>query len=333
MFSADAQGPDCWKCSLKIEWHDCSWCPVIGLRQGIAFRNHTAIKPLPAPALLANPAHRKFLFKPMKPKSSPQKSSAFTLVELLTVIAIIAILAAMLMPALSKVKQMAMKRQARIEMQGIVSAIESYDQAYGKFPVSPLAQETASYDATHGLSPDFTYGGKFDTISIGTIIPQGSGNIRTNAEVIAILMDYAVYPGTTMDTVNTNHQSNPKQVKFLNVRMTSGNVAGGVGPDLVYRDPWGNPYVISMDLNYDDACNDAFYGTESVSQNPPGAYVQTGFNGLFNPNAPTPSTQAGKDSFQFHGKIMVWSAGPDGKISQSAPANQSPNKDNILSWQ
>jgi hypothetical protein len=33
----------------------------------------------------------------------------------------------------------------------------------------------------------------------------------------------------------------------------------GVGTDLVYRDPWGNPYIITMDLNYDEMCKDAFY--------------------------------------------------------------------------
>ena len=30
---------------------------------------------------------------------------------------------------------------------------------------------------------------------------------------------------------------------------------------------------------------------------------------------------------------MVWSAGPDGKIDPTAPANSGVNKDNILSWQ
>ena len=38
MFTNDANRPDCWKCSLTVEWHDCSWCPVIHLRQGIARR-------------------------------------------------------------------------------------------------------------------------------------------------------------------------------------------------------------------------------------------------------------------------------------------------------
>ena len=93
---------------------------------------------------------------------------------------------------------------------------------------------------------------------------------------------------------------------------------------LVYRDPWGNPYIISLDLNYDDQCQDSFYGTANVSQN--GTQNTTGYNGL---------TSAGNNgkNFQYHGKVMVWSAGPDGRVDPNAKANSGANKDNILSWQ
>jgi len=259
------------------------------------------------------------------------KNRAFTLIELLVVIAIIGILAAMLMTALAAAKTTALKSRAKTEMQAVVTAIEAYDQTFGKFPVSKEVQDQASVNANNKINPDFTFGGQFGVApSVQTV--QSTGLYRTNAEVIAILMDFTNYPGTTTATANLNHQSNTKQTKFLAANLAPDNTSGGVGSDLVYRDPWGNPYVISMDLNYDNSCNDAFYGAASVSQNPPGTYVQTGFNGLFNPNA-IPATPAEKDSFQFHGKIMVWSAGPDGKINSSFPANQNPNKDNILSWQ
>ena len=326
MFTNDSQGPDCWTCSLNVEWHDCSWCPVIQLRQGIHRRNGTQIKPLPAAALLPHPARRKNLFKPMKKlvPTSRRFRAGFTLVELLTVIAIIGILAAMLLPVLAAAKKAALKKQAAMDIAGIVTAIEAYDQAYGRFPT---AQKPAS--------GDFTYGGTFQTPSIpayqlGT--PTGSFLAISNAEVIAILMDYTNYPNNpAMATVNNGHVKNPQQTKFLTPKMSTWATGQpnpplpGVGTDLVFRDPWGNPYIISMDLNYDDQCNDAFYCLKNVSYKGSSA----GFNGLVN------STDSGGsgDHFQFHGKIMVWSAGPDGKIDPASPANAGLNKDNILSWQ
>jgi hypothetical protein len=100
----------------------------------------------------------------------------------------------------------------------------------------------------------------------------------------------------------------------------------------IYRDPWGNPYVITMNTSYNEqGSSDLYYSQMNVSQ----SSGQTGYNGLFNPIA-APASQPQKDNYLYHGKVMVWSAGPDGKIDDAsvvAPANKGFNKDNILSWQ
>ena len=265
---------------------------------------------------------------------------AFTITELLVVIAIICILAALLLPVLAKAKVSAQKKQAAVEISQIVGAIQQYDSVYGRFPVSAAAQNQAAQNAQAGLNPDFTYGGVFQTPTgpnppIGTLV---NGSILTNAEVIAILMDLTNYPNSSL-TVNTNHQKNPQRTIFLNAKMSGYDPAsndllppGGVDITGVYRDPWGNPYVISMDLNYDEQCQDAFYSLQSVSQTVSSS--QTGINGLFNPNSSNPNS----DNFLYHGKVMVWSAGPDGKIDPTSlpsggSANSGVNKDNVLSWQ
>ena len=66
----------------------------------------------------------------------------FTLVELFVVIAIIAILAAMLLPTLSKAKDSAKKAQAKTEMQNIAAAVSQYNAEYNRYPM-PTRLRTA----------------------------------------------------------------------------------------------------------------------------------------------------------------------------------------------
>lgn len=234
--------------------------------------------------------------------------SAFTLVELLITIAIIGVLAALLLTAIPAVVKSAKARKAQLQIKEIATAIESFDSTYGHFPMSSPAQSASN--------PDFTYGGAFQSASgpasVGTLV---GGVILSNADVIAILMNFTTYPNTTIPTANVNGQSNPRKTLFLNANLTGDTFSPGVGTDLVYRDPWGNPYVISMDTSYDDSCEDAFYRRAEISGG--------GLNGLI---------LQSDGNYAFHGKVMVWSAGPDGKVNAGLPANQGENKDNILGW-
>jgi len=262
-------------------------------------------------------------------------SRAFTIVELLVVIAIIAILAALLLPALAAAKRAAQKKQAALEIGQIVGAIQQYDSVYGRFPVSSDAQAAAAKG-----NGDFTYGAVFQqpdgtpyTLLVNTTYAM------SNCEVIAILLNFTNYPNNhSQFTANTNYQKNPQQTVFLNAKMSGwdpsqgGIPVPGVGNDLVYRDPWGNPYVISLDLNYDEQCQDAFYSLTAVSSTSPPSIPTSGINGLVNPDGTA-------NNYRYHGKVMVWSAGPDKQVdpaqSPSGPgsANSGANKDNILSWQ
>jgi len=251
-------------------------------------------------------------------------SRAFTIVELLVVIAIIAILAALLLPALAAAKRAAQKKQAALEIGQIVGAIQQYDSVYGRFPVSSDAQAAAAKG-----NGDFTYGAVFQTPA-GPASPcylLNTTYAMSNCEVIAILLNFTNYPNNhSQFTANTNYQKNPQQTVFLNAKMTDDPTLPGVGPDLVYRDPWGNPYVISLDLNYDEQCQDAFYSLTAVSSTSPPSNPTSGINGLVNPDGTA-------NNYRYHGKVMVWSAGPDKMIDTGSPANSGANKDNIISWQ
>jgi len=231
-----------------------------------------------------------------------RRPSGFTLIELLVVIAIIAVLAGLLLPVIIGVKTKAKIKLAKMDMANLTAAIHQYETEYSRMPGANSALAAAN--------PDFTFG----TAAVNGSYPSiGNSSYPTNnAEIIYILRDI-------------NNPLNPRQIPFYHDKDSGNYNSKGIDPSGVLRDPFGNPYIISLDTSGNNRTMDAFYRKATVSKNPAGG----GFFGLSNTTDPTGMS----DDFEVNQPVMIWSFGPDGDASDKVHANEGVNKDNILSWQ
>ena len=250
----------------------------------------------------------------MKSIRSRLNDHAFTLVEMLVVVAIIGILAGIILPAVLKAKQKAKIAYARTQMKQIEHSITAYKTDYGRFP--------SSINAANSGVPDFTFG-NINTGATGPLLvntpPAGPPYDANNSELVAILGDLLVFRNGTV-TVNANHDRNPRQHEYLKFKEGAGDLTSPtpeVGKDGVFRDPWSQPYIVTLDIDYDGTCKDALYRRSAVS---------TGnLMGTFNPSGLV-------DQFVVRAEVTVWSAGPDRSFNLNGLANATSNADNILSW-
>jgi prepilin-type N-terminal cleavage/methylation domain-containing protein len=191
----------------------------------------------------------------------------FTLIELLVVIFIIAVLAGLVLSAVVGAKGRAKKVMAKTEMTSLKGAILMYEKDYSIYPT------TNSVDTTYGAT-DFI------------------GTSPDNAEVLDVLRN--VNPANRTGT--QGHPRNPRRVSYMEIKPASTPTSPGITASGTYNDPWGNPYIITLDNNFDDIANDPVYNAGGTIRN----------------------------------SVLIWSRGPDGKANTDP--NHADNKDNVLGW-
>ncbi len=234
-----------------------------------------------------------------------------TLVEFIVVAVLICVLVALLLPVTSERDR---KRtpivQARKDMADLRSAIDIFRNDYSRFPIpTRIAALT---------NADFTFG----TVQT-TLAPSVMNGVQANnSEIMQFLLGSGAPAGTTPNPDVA--LLNPKRIQYFNARRADDTNSPGLGPDLVMCDPWGNPYIITLDLDGDGKCTDAFYRLASVSRNPPPSHRPALTNAV--------GADPLKDDFAIPGSVVIWSFGPDGKIDPTQWKDAGANRDNVVSW-
>ena len=170
---------------------------------------------------------------------------AFTLIELITVIAIIAILMGLLFPAISGAKETARRGQAATVIKSIVNASKSYANDYGKYP--PIDSASSGGGSGGGGATADTYYSYGDT--------KNGKCKEDNNELFDVLR--AIDRGANVKHVmNKRQQRYFEEKKATDPKLPREGFADGkeFSDDIQGQlfDPWGNQYCVVLDGDGDE---------------------------------------------------------------------------------
>lgn len=161
----------------------------------------------------------------MKTRPARRTNSGFTLVELLVVISIIVVLAAMSFGAANMAINKSKKLQTTTDARGLQSAVEAFQSEYSRLPEFGMQGDEAQSDGQSG------------------------------SELLTILLGKEEV---------TDDMQNKKQITFLNAKVNKNKKKGGLiysnggsgaTPEGLY-DAWGNPFYLKFDDDYDQEITD-----------------------------------------------------------------------------
>ncbi|MEM7147346.1 MAG: type II secretion system protein [Verrucomicrobiota bacterium] len=155
---------------------------------------------------------------------APKNQGAFTLIELLAVVVIIAILVGIIFAVGPKVMNAARKAQAKTTAHSLVNAIQAYHTEYGRYPMADFKQ---GHDTIFGN--------------------PGGDQLYSTKDIVDVLV--AEDQGW-----NAGHKLNQKEIVFFKpkpAKPSGETFRNGLGEDGKLYDPWGQEFLIMIDGDYD----------------------------------------------------------------------------------
>jgi len=204
------------------------------------------------------------------------RKAAFTLAELLLVIVIVVILAGLIFPVFQGVLERAKKLQAKNDLTQIVTAVNAFYTEYGKYP---LATADTIYGTGGTSNADLFYSLRAVAFGANALV---NGVPAVNTRQIVFI-----------SPPDVKNPANPS----LGIGTTTG--AGQ------YYDPWGTPYLVEIDGNYDNQIANPYTANAGA----------------------TPNLQIG---------VIAWSLGKDKAGATAAASGDKKTgtyNDDVISWQ
>ena len=182
------------------------------------------------------------------------KHRLFTLVELLTVIAVIAILAGIAIPVVVGMQSKGRETSARADMNAIKMALTQFKADYSIFPVTGVSADTLYHAGFSSAADDASIDTVISHLTLISPSPKGGDGADKDNPV-----DYT-------------SSLNKKKRKYLDApaKPVEAKFVAGTSPlkGFMKLDPWGRRYSIAMDTNYDKKLEltTTFLGTGSTAE-------------------------------------------------------------------
>jgi type II secretory pathway pseudopilin PulG len=183
--------------------------------------------------------------------------AAFTVIELLMVIGVLAVLLAIMLPVFSKAREASKRARARVEATALAQAVIQYKNVYGYWPGmiiesgGQLTRNTAALTHT-ALDTPLVSRGSNTWFEVEARNPDGTTKNVNYFPLSDNALYRALLPFDTRRSGDKNRNPlNSRRVRFLSLK-------GEEAPASVsLPDPWGKPFNVVMGL--DPSCQTTLY--------------------------------------------------------------------------